>query len=63
MPAVVPALDELIDRVACEDGRFDPTIGRALQDAINAIETAESARVADDTVIGDHVYVRPWEQR
>jgi hypothetical protein len=34
----------LIDRLAHQDGRYDPAIGGALQDAINAIEAAEGAR-------------------
>jgi len=39
-----PAFDELIDRLAHEGARFDPTVGSALQDAINAVDTAERAR-------------------
>ncbi len=42
--AAAQPLDGLIDRLAREGGRFDPTIGSALQDAINAIDTAEGAR-------------------
>lgn len=42
--AAAPAVDGLIDRLGREDARFDPTIGGALQKAVNAIETAEGAR-------------------
>lgn len=37
-------VEELIDRLACEDARFDRAIGNPLQEAINAIESVEAAR-------------------
>jgi hypothetical protein len=45
MPAAATAaVDDWIDRLGREQTRFDATIGGALQDAINAIDTAEGAR-------------------
>jgi len=43
--ATNPVVEDLIDRLGREeDARFDRTLGAALQDAINTIESAEGAR-------------------